>query len=124
MAEESRQGIVRFVPIGELVVYELSEEQINRLSECGSNSLSMALATLFLGVFGSFLSSLLASPPQNDRTFTIFVLITIVSAVTGGLLLIFGLRDFVKARNLLKEIKERGKRTADGTAQAGKGKLP
>ena len=102
---------VRRATITTLNIYEVSEDELEKLTQRAPDPICLNLAIFLLTVFVSFLSVLLSSPIASNRTFVVFVVITIIAAVVGLVLLCVWLKIWLKARSytslLVQEIRER-----------------
>jgi len=117
--EERQLPIVRYAPIGEIVLYEVSEDELTRLSRGSTGALSLYAASLFFGAFASFLSALLASPPPAGTSkFTVFVVLTVGFGLTFLVMLLQGFAHVRESNQLISVIRERSKkRSEDKTSQ-------
>lgn len=102
---------VRRASIRTLNIYEVSEDELEKLTQRTADSICLSLAIFLLTVFASFLSVLLASSIASDRTFIVFVVITVAAAVAGFVLLCVWFKVWLKARGsssaLVKRIRNR-----------------
>jgi hypothetical protein len=69
-------------------VYEVTERELSILENGPPSSLYLNLAISLLSLAISFLIALLTTTIASDRTFTIFVVITTISFVSGIVLLV------------------------------------
>ena len=100
---------VRYVGIGELKIYCVSEDEL-RTIESGTPAatmLNLAIALLALG-FGSLVSLLLSAPSPSFYKFIVIVLLIIVSFVGGLLLLILWRQYRIDAFDIIQRIRLRG----------------
>lgn len=77
---------IRVAPLGELRVYLISEKELNEL-ENGSpaaQNLNFSLALLASGL--SFLTTLLTTDIASVKTFSVFVILTVVFLLVGAIL--------------------------------------
>ncbi len=102
---------VRRAPIEELIVYDVSEDELERLTQKTVDSGCLNLAIFLLTIFASYLSLLLTNPIQSSRTFVVYVVVTVVTVVAGLVLLCVWLKIWLKGRKttsaLVEKIKSR-----------------
>jgi hypothetical protein len=95
-------------PYGGLVIYEVSGDELDTLEKetaAISEDLSFALVGLSFGVAFSIALSTTAIP--SDRTFSVFVLVTIISYLDAAYFGIRWLRGRSKTTTIVAEIKKR-----------------
>jgi hypothetical protein len=80
---------VRYVGIGQLTVYFVSDDELRIIERGGPSAtiLSLAIAFLSLGI-GSFVSMMLTDLPKSMYKFTVVVILTTVSIAAGIILTI------------------------------------
>ncbi|MGA9059488.1 MAG: hypothetical protein WB763_23605 [Terriglobia bacterium] len=112
MDEQPQQVVpytrVRYVGIGQLTVYFVSEDELRMIESGGPSSTYLNLAIFFLSVGASFLVSLLLSEPKSIYKFTVIVVLTIGTAIAGFVLLVLWLRSSKDASNAIRQIRARG----------------
>ena len=88
MDEQPREMVpytrIRYVTMGQLTVYFVSEEHLRMIESGGPSSTYLNLAILFLSVATTFLVSLLVSDLKSIRTFIVIVAVTIGTAIAGS----------------------------------------
>jgi hypothetical protein len=110
---ELRQGkmfppaTIRYVGIGQLTVYLVSEEELRRIENGGSSSTYLNLAILFVGVGGSFLSSLLLSEPKSLHRYVVVIVITVGTLLAGSILFLLWHRSSKEAKSVIQGIRQR-----------------
>jgi hypothetical protein len=112
MDEQPQQMVpytrIRYVGIGQLTVYFVSEDELRMIEIGGPSSTFLNLAIFFLSVAASFLVSLLLSEPKAIYKFTVMVIVTTGTAIAGLVLLLLWLRSSKGASNVIKQIRARG----------------
>jgi len=113
MEEQQPQNIapythVRYVTMGQLIVYFVSEDQLRMIERGAPSSAYFNLATFFLSSGASFLVSLLLSKPGSIYTFTVMVALVIGTLITGFVLLVLWFRSRKDVSDVIKEIRDRG----------------
>ncbi len=104
---ETVQPVVRVAPLGELRVYLISEDELNRLAAGGPDSVFLTFATFFLSSFASFLVTLLTTSIQSSRVYDSFLIVCAISGVSALVIGTLWLRNRVSSRQLLNDIKRR-----------------
>ena len=92
--------------VDSLSVYEITDYELSQILEGSPNALYLNLSIFFISVFISFLISLLTSI-LSDRVYIIFVVITTVSLVSGGVFCIMWWRARSRVGDLVKKIMAR-----------------
>lgn len=75
--------------IDRLNIYEVSEQELTLLERGSSESLLLIFAIFLLSTAVSFLVALLSTDIPSLKVFSVFVIISVVSSVLGGLLIAF-----------------------------------
>jgi hypothetical protein len=112
---------IRYVGIGQLTVYFVSEDELRMIESGGPSSVYLNLAIFFLSVGASFLISLLLSEPKSIYRFTVSVVLTVGTAIAGFVLLVLWLRSSKSASNVIKQIRARGIPTSEEITIKGPG---
>jgi orotate phosphoribosyltransferase len=99
---------IRYVGIGQLTVYFVSEDELRMLESGEPSSVYLNLAIAFLSIGASFFISLLLSEPQSIYKFTVIVVLTVGTVIAGIVLLVLWLRSSKNASNVIKQIRARG----------------
>ena len=90
-----------------LTIYEVSEDELTLLERGSPDSLFLNLAIFFLSTFTSFLVALKTTAIPDDRTFIVFVVVTIVSGASGLVLSILWWRTCKSASAVVRTIRQR-----------------
>jgi hypothetical protein len=106
-SESSLMPAVRVAPLGELRVYVISEEELNELENGSpaSQSLNFALALLASGL--SFFATLMTTEISSLKTFSVFVILTVVFLVVGIILFASWYRLRKSSQGLAQRIRDR-----------------
>ena len=98
--------IIRVAPLGELRVYQITEDELNRLARGNPSSVwldfSLALLAAFVGILATMASSQL-----TDRNFTVFVCVEVIIGLFGVGCLVLWLRTANTVRELVTDIRSR-----------------
>ena len=106
---------VRYVGIGQLTVFLVSEDEL-RLIEAGSPAalcLNLGIAFLAIGT-GSVVTLLLSEPSKSIHKFVVVVVITVLSLIAGFILLVIWTRLRKQASDVIKRIRSRAIPSAGG----------
>ena len=104
---------IRYVGIGQLTVYFVSEDELRMIESGGPSSTYLNLAIFFLSVAASFLISLLLAEPKSIYKFTVIVVMITGTAIAGLVLLVLWLRSSKSASNVIRQIRARGVPTSE-----------
>jgi hypothetical protein len=77
---------IRYVGIGEITIYLVSDDELHLLGRGGVSSTFLNLAIFFLSTGATFFASLLLSPPVSVRRFLVMVVLTISTTIAGVVL--------------------------------------
>jgi hypothetical protein len=80
---------VRRARIERLDIYEISETELQILERGSPESILLNFAIFLISIAASFLIALLITEIQSSRTFTVFVIVTVVGFIIGTILLAF-----------------------------------
>lgn len=105
-ATETGPRIVRG-KVDSLSLYEITDYELQVLEEGAPNATLLNFAIFFLSVGLSFFTALLTTPPESVRTFTVFVVLTIVGIAVGVVLLVLWRRQRSRVATLVVKIKQR-----------------
>jgi len=98
---------VRTGRVDSLSLYEVTDDELEVLEHGGPSSFFLNFAVLLISTASSFLITLLTTTVLSDRTFTVFLLITLVGFVGGAILLLIWNRNRQSASSVVKRIKGR-----------------
>jgi uncharacterized Tic20 family protein len=96
-----------FAGIGTLVVYLVSEDELNALERGSPSSLYLTFSLSLASIFVSFLVVLLTTPIQPDRTFYIFVILCSVTFISSFVLFVLWLKSNEENKFIIERIKQR-----------------
>jgi len=104
---------IRYIGIGQLTVYLVSEDELRMIESGGPSSTYLNLAIFFLSVAASFFVSALLSEPKSIYRFIVIVVLTTGAAIAGFVLLFLWRRSSKGALNVIKQIRARGMPTSE-----------
>jgi hypothetical protein len=93
--------------VDSLSLYEITDNELDILATGSPSSLHLNLAIFFLSSALAFLIALLTTKIESDRTFTIFVVILVVSSVVGCVMMLMWSRAHRSTREVIKRIRDR-----------------
>lgn len=105
--EDAVQPRINRGRVGSLSLYEITDHELQVLEEGSLGTTFLNFAVFFLSVALSFLATLLVTPIESDRVFTVFVVFVIVGFAAGGVLLKLWSRARRNTSKVLKRIKDR-----------------
>ena len=85
-ADPSTQPTIRWVPLGTLTVYHITEQELDLIENGTPESTYFSFEIPLLSVGSSFLIALLTTAMPSPRLFTVFLVVTLFG-ILGGLLL-------------------------------------
>jgi hypothetical protein len=88
-------------------VYEITEDELEKLEKGGSDSLFLNFSIFFFTAGISFLVSLLTTEINSIKLFNIFFIITLVSFIVGLVLFVLWWRYRKPIKNLVNKIRDR-----------------
>lgn len=97
---------IRVGRVDSLTLYEVTDHELDQLEQGSPSSLQLNFACALLPLGASFWVSLKTSPVTGN-TYTIFVVITVVSLIFGLFLLISWWKNRNSVSAVIKKIKER-----------------
>lgn len=100
---------IRYVGIGEITIYFVSDDELSLLERGGISSTFLNLAIFFLSVAATFFTALLLSPPPptSGRTFIVMVVLTASTAVAGLVLILLWRKSSKDVPDTIKRIRAR-----------------
>jgi hypothetical protein len=107
---------VRWVGMGELLVYAVSEDELRLLESGGPASTFLNLAIFFASVGASFLVSLLLADVKSVRVFIVIVILTVVTLIAGFVMFVLWHKWSRDAKSTIQRIRDRAR--AQGPGQA------
>jgi pilus assembly protein TadC len=98
---------VRRGKVDSLSLYEVTESELQDLERGGPASLFLNFAIFLLSTAVSFLVALLSTDIKLTNIFIVFVLVTLVGFVGGGILLLIWNRSRQSTKEIIQRIKDR-----------------
>lgn len=99
--------VISVAPLGELRVYPIYGHELDELAQGSPVSLCLNFGLALLASGLSFLTNLLATEIPSSRTFTVFVVLTVVFLLAGTGSLAIWWKLYRSTRNLAQRIRER-----------------
>ncbi|MEK6891881.1 MAG: hypothetical protein AABX25_01725 [Nanoarchaeota archaeon] len=93
--------------LGSLNIYEITEDELEKLETGGSEPIFLNFAIFALSVALSFLITLLTTKIDSQKLLTLFFVITVLGFFSCAILFIIWWRSRRSINNLVKKIKER-----------------
>ncbi len=109
--------IVRYVRLESLIVYEVSEDELNNLEHGSPAPLLLSLALFLLGAAITAMVTLLSVDVQSTKIFCTFMIFMIVGYIVGGVLLFILIVQIIKAKSVGKTIRDRETRPVAASQQ-------
>lgn len=111
MCDNNRQSHflpeIRVGKIGLLIVHQISDDELTRLSQGSGQSQFLNFGIGVLSVAISFLISLLTTTITSDRLFTVFVIVTALGFIAGIVFMLLWWCTRKPISALVKEIRQR-----------------
>ena len=113
MCEEGRQPrtslapAIRRAPLQKLTIFDVTEAELEELERGTRVSLFLNLAIFVLSTAVSFSISLATAKIESDRTFTVFVVITVVGYLAGLTFTLLWLFTRKSIKSVTQEIRKR-----------------
>ena len=98
---------VRRAKVDSLSLYEVTESELQDLERGGPAHLFLNLAIFLLSTAISFLIAVLSTEIKSTRTFCVFVIVTVLGFIGGGVLLLIWNRSRQATAEIIKRIKGR-----------------
>lgn len=102
---EQQMPEIRRVGIGHLTIYEISESELEMIERGTPDSLSLTISVFLFSTAVSFSVSLATTTIDSDRTFQVFIIITVLGYILGLILLIIWLFNRKSTKSILKGIR-------------------
>lgn len=106
---------IRYIGLGQLKVYLVSEDELRLIEGGGPTSTYLNLAIAFLSIGASLVASLLLSEPKSIYRFVVVVVIIVGTLIAGVILLLLWRRSAKDATNAIQRIRARGIPSSTGT---------
>jgi len=98
---------IRRGKIDSLVIYEISESELDLLETGNPESYFLTFAVSLLSIAVSFFTTLWTTTIANDRVYIVFVALTIISFIVGAVLLLLWLFRKRKTKSVMQSIRKR-----------------
>jgi hypothetical protein len=99
--------IVRYAPLGELKIYAISEDELDRLAKDGDESIYLNFALALLPTSLSLFVTLLSTTINSNRVFVAFLVTAIMTLIAGLILFALWWRNRGSNQALAQKIKDR-----------------
>ncbi len=106
MADEELPAMRR-ARLGTLTIYEISEVELEVIERGSPESIFLNFAIFLLSAAISFSVALATTTISSDRTFLVFVVITVIGYLAGFLLLIIWWRSHRSTKTITQTIRKR-----------------
>lgn len=93
--------------VSSITLYDVTDYELDQLEKGSPESLYLNFSISLLTTGSSFLLALLTTTITSNRTFDIFVIITIISFISGTVLFILWFRGRKSVKRLVEKIKNR-----------------
>lgn len=93
--------------LGSITLYDVTEEELEIIERGSPSSNYLNFSIALLSFAGSFCITLFTTKIEDIRTFTVFVVITVVSAIVGFFLLFMWWRTNRSSKDVFKRIRSR-----------------
>ena len=110
---EAEKAAEKFLPkirrgrYDQLIIYEVSDRELEILAKGTSNPIYLNFAIALLSVSISFIIALLTTTITSNKIFTVFVVIAVVGIISGLLLLFLWFKTRRTVEDLVQTIKNR-----------------
>lgn len=98
---------IRRARLGTLTIYEISEAELETIERGSPESLFLNFSIFLLSVAISFSVSLATTTITSNRTFQVFVIITVIGYLSGLILLAMWWRSYKSTRSITDTIRKR-----------------
>lgn len=103
----SKEPRIRRGRVDSLSLYEITESELQSLQEGSPASLLLNFAVFCWSTMLSFLVALMTTDIKSDRTFTVFVCISLITGLAAVVLTVLWWKQHRSTRSIVKKIKER-----------------
>lgn len=107
---------VRYVSMGELLVYAVSEDELRLLESGGPASTFLNLAIFFSSVGASFFVSLLLADVKSVRVFIVITILTVATLIAGFVMFVLWRKWSGDAKSTIQRIRDRARMQGQGQA--------
>ena len=98
---------IRVAPLGVLRVYPIYEEELNQFAQGSPVQLCLNFALALIASGLSFLANLLVTDIPNIKTFSVFVILSVLFLLVGTVLLAIWWKLDRSTKNLAQRIRDR-----------------
>lgn len=105
--EDDLPPAIRRARYRHLVLYEISEGELEQLERGSPDSILLNFSVFFLSTFLSFLTTLITASFESVRVFLIFVVVAAVSCSVGTVLLVLWWHSRRNVSSLVRTIRDR-----------------
>ena len=98
---------IRFGIIDRLTIYQVSDSELEILARGSPNSVYLNFSIALLSIAVSFLIALLTTTINSNKVFTVFVVLTVIGAISGILFMCLWLKNRKSVSDLMDTIKKR-----------------
>lgn len=100
---------IRRAKYDSLSIYEITEDELDALQKGSTESLFLNFAVFTITTATAFLIALLTTTITNNRTFEVFVIITVLGFLSGIILIVLWLRERRSSKSVCQKIRARMK---------------
>jgi Na+/melibiose symporter-like transporter len=106
-SNRAAQPAVRLAPMGDLLIYQISEDELRQLEQGSSATIFLNFALPLISTGLSFLVALLSTNVSEIRVFIVFVVVCVVTLIAGIILLALWYRQHRSSQQLSDQIRKR-----------------
>ena len=107
-ANERQLPRITHVPAGDIICYEVYEHELNQIANGSQNPILLNFAIGLLSIAVTVLAALASFPaPASNRVFTVFLVLFIITFISGALLILLWARSWKSQSDILTTIKSR-----------------
>ena len=99
----------------EIVIYDVSEEELRVLESGGAASVLLDIAIALLAFGGGTWINLVLSNPKSDRIYVLLVVLTVLTLLVGSACLILWFKIPSERRRIMRKIRARKTAPLSGT---------
>lgn len=103
----SGEVLVKTHKVEQIDIYEVTENELFQLENGTNSDLYLEFSISLLSIFVSMLATLLTAIFNNNIVLNIFISITVISLILGGLLLLLWYRNRKEKKAIIENIKSR-----------------
>jgi len=98
---------IRYAPIGEIEIYEVERKEPEQLASGSTASLYLNFPLFLLGIAATLSATLLSTSIPSERVFYGFLNVSVLTWISGSVLLALWWHDHAKSKDLLVRIMNR-----------------